>query len=81
MAQLIEFPARVELDAAPDPMGCFDLWEIAVLVADHLERYVRAPWRQLNEDARMGHLRQAKALLQRIEDLETGKIPISEWGD
>ncbi len=54
----------------------FDVQELASEAADALEAYRRAPWRQLSERTRMAKLRRAKKLLKRIEDLETGEIPM-----
>jgi hypothetical protein len=59
----------------------FDVYELASEAADALEVYQRAPWRQLTERTRMAKLRRAIELLKRIEDLETGRIPMPTWGD
>ena len=65
----------------PDPEESFDVQELASQAADALEAYRRAPWRQLSERTRMARLRRAIELLQRIEGLETGRIPMRIWGD
>lgn len=80
-APLIQMPVRYDLDLIPDhPQGSGDVIDLAVVAAEHLEQYMRAPWRRLNEKARMGHLRTAIALLQRAEGLETGRIPMPVFG-
>lgn len=58
-----------------------DLEELASAAADALKAYQRAPWLQLNERVRMAKLRRAIELLQRLEDLEAGRIPMPIWGD
>lgn len=58
-----------------------DVQELASEAADALETYRRAPWLQLNERTRTGKLRRAIHLLNRIEGLETGRIPMPVWGD
>jgi hypothetical protein len=65
----------------PEMEDCFDVQELASQAADALETYRRAPWRQLSDRARMARLRRAIELLQRIEGLETGRIPMRIWGD
>lgn len=65
----------------PDMEECFDVQELASEAAEALEAYRRAPWRQLSERTRMARLRRAIELLQRIEGLETGRIPMRIWGD
>lgn len=65
----------------PETEDCFDVQELACQAADALEAYRRAPWRQLSDRARMVKLRRAIELLQRIEGLETGRIPMRIWGD
>jgi hypothetical protein len=57
----------------------FDVQKLASEAADALEAYRRAPWGQLNERTRMAKLRRAVELLNRVEGLETGRIPM--WGD
>jgi acyl-CoA reductase-like NAD-dependent aldehyde dehydrogenase len=66
---------------AGEPEECFDMQELASQAADAVEAYRRAPWRQLSGQVRMARLRRAIELLQRIEDLETGRIPMPVWGD
>ena len=65
-----------------DPLDqCCDVQELASEAAEALEAYQRAPWRQLSDSARMAKLRRAIRLLNRVEGLETGRIPIRIWGD
>ena len=59
----------------------FDVQELASEAAEALEAYQRAPWRQLSDQTRMAKLRLAIRLLQRVEGLETGRIPMRIWGD
>lgn len=66
---------------AEPPQECFDTQELASQAADALEAYSRAPWRRLTDQARMAKLGRAISLLHRIEDLETGRIPMPIWGD
>ena len=66
---------------AEDEDDLYDTQELASQAAHCLEAYRRAPWRSLNERTRLAKLRRAIDLLQRIEDLETGRIPIPMWGD
>jgi hypothetical protein len=66
---------------APEEEESFDVQELASQAANALEAYRRAPWRQLSDRARMTRLRRAIELLQRIEGLETGRIPMRIWGD
>lgn len=65
----------------PDDEASFDVQELASQAADALEAYQRAPWRQLSDRVRMAKLRRAIELLQRVEGLETGRIPMRIWGD
>ena len=77
-------PANLRLVHSFPPVEeeeCFDVQELASQAADALEAYRRAPWRQLSDSARMARLRRAIELLQRIEGLETGRIPMRIWGD
>lgn len=70
-------PART----VEEPEESFDTQELASQAADALEGYQRAPWRQFSDQVRMAKLRRAIELLQRIEALETGQIPMPMWGD
>ena len=72
---LISARTRSETDES------FDVYELAGEAADALEAYRRAPWRQLSDRTRMAKLRRAMELLQRIDDLENGRIPLPIWGD
>ena len=67
--------------SAEDEEDSFDVQELASQAAEALEAYRRAPWRQLSERSRMAKLRRAIVLLNRIEGLETGRIPMRIWGD
>ena len=67
--------------AEPEEEESFDVQELASEAAEALEAYQRAPWRQLSDKTRMAKLRRAILLLQRIEGLETGRIPMRIWGD
>ena len=67
---------RKRLRIKPAEQESFDVQELASEAADALEAYRRAPWRKLSERTRMAKLRRASKLLKRIEDLETGKIPM-----
>jgi hypothetical protein len=66
---------------ASEEEECFDVQELASEAAHALESYQRAPWLQLNERVRIAKLRRAIKLLRRVEDLETGRIPMPVWGD
>lgn len=66
---------------AEEPEECFDTQELASQAADALEAYRRAPWRRLTDQVRMAKLGRAISLLHRIEDLETGRIPMPGWSD
>ncbi|MBZ5577610.1 MAG: hypothetical protein LAP40_13700 [Acidobacteriia bacterium] len=71
----------VRLGILPEVEESFDVQELASQAADALEAYQRAPWRQLSDRTRMAKLRRAIKLLQRIEGIETGRIPMPMWGD
>jgi hypothetical protein len=58
----------------------FDVQELASQAAEVLQAYQRAPWCQLSDRTRMAKLRRAIEILQRIEGLETGRIPARMWG-
>ena len=73
-------PKLVRL-AQPAEEESFDVQELASQAADALEAYRRAPWRQLSDRVRMAKLRRAVALLKRIDDIESGRIPMPIWGD
>lgn len=77
LAPVYVMPQRI----AEEPLECFDTQELASQAADALEAYRRSPWRGLTEQARMAKLERAISLLHRIEDLETGRIPMPIWGD
>ena len=77
-------PASVHQMPVPVPAAVeesFDLQELAAEAAEALETYQRAPWRQLSDRVRLAKLRRAIQLLQRVQDLETGRIPMRMWGD
>jgi hypothetical protein len=57
------------------PQEPFDVQELASEAAEALEAYRRAPWRQLTERTRMAELHRAIELLNRIEGIESGRIP------
>ena len=59
----------------------FDVQELASQAGEVLQAYQRAPWCRLSERTRMAKLRRAIELLQRIEGLETGRIPVRLLGD
>jgi hypothetical protein len=69
------------LCVASEQEETFDVQELASEAAQALQAYQRAPWLQLNERVRIAKLRQAIKLLRRVEDLETGRIPMPIWGD
>ena len=71
----------VRLGILPEVEESFDVQELASQAAYALEAYQRAPWRQLSDRTRMAKLRRAIKLLQRIEGIETGRIPMPMWGD
>lgn len=75
VVRTMSLPLRLEEEES------FDVYELASEAADALDAYHRAPWLQLNERTRMAKLRRAMQLLNRIEGLETGRIPIPIWGD
>ena len=58
-----------------------DIYELAAEAADCIEAYRRAPWTQINDRMRMSNLERAIQLLQRAQDIETGKIAPPIWGD
>ena len=64
-----------------EPDKSFDVYELAGDAADALEAFQRAPWRQLSDQTRIAKLHRAMELLQRIEDLESGRIPMPAWAD
>ena len=72
---VMQFPALRETEES------FDVQELASQAAEVLQAYQRAPWCQLSDRTRMAKLRRAIELLQRIEGLETGRIPMRLWGD
>ena len=59
----------------------FDVQELASQAGEVLQAYLRAPWCQLSDRTRMAKLHRAIELLQRIEGLETGRIPFRLVGD
>ena len=65
----------------PEDEESFDVQELASQAADALEAYRRAPWTCINDRTRMAKLRLAKQLIDRIEGLESGRIPLPIWGD
>ena len=65
----------------PEDVESFDVQELASQAAEALEAYRRAPWTGINDQIRIAKLRIAKRLIDRIEGLETGRIPIPIWGD
>lgn len=65
----------------PQNEDSFDVEELASQAAEALEAYQRAPWHQLSDRTRMAKLHRAIALLQRMEGLATGQIPIRISGD
>jgi hypothetical protein len=67
--------------SVPEDEESFDLQELASQAAEALEAYRRAPWTGINDRIRTAKLRLAKHLLDRIEGLETGRIPMRIWGD
>lgn len=71
--QPIVVPANVE--------AFVDIDDLASQAEEALEAYRRAPWRQLTEATRLAKLRRAIELLHRVEDLETGRIPMPACGD
>ena len=77
-------PAAIALVPARTPSETdesFDVYELASEATDALEAYRRAPWRQLSDRTRMAKLHRAMELLRRIDDLESGRIPLPIWGD
>jgi len=77
-------PARLRVVhscSVPEDEESFDTQALASQAADALEAYQRAPWTGINERSRLAKLRLAKRLIDRIEGLETGRIPIPMWGD
>jgi len=60
----------------PAERESFDVQKLASEAAYALEAYRRAPWLQLSERTRMARLRRAIELLNRVEGLETGRIPM-----
>ena len=66
--QSVRVPAQID--------ESLDVDELASQAEEALEAYRRAPWRQLTEQTRMAKLRRAIELLHRVEDLETGRIPM-----
>ena len=58
-----------------------DVCELASQAAAALESYRRAPWTQINDQVRVENVERAIALLRRVHDLETGKIPPPICGD
>lgn len=76
-------PAELRVVRLPvaDVGDSFDVQELANEAAVSLESYRRAPWLQMNERARMSKLQRAIELLQRIDNLEKGQIPMPIWGD
>ena len=74
-------PQLVHSGRSAEEEDSFDLQELASQAAEALEAYRRAPWRQLSERTKMARLRRAIVLLNRIEGLETGRIPMRIWGD
>ena len=71
----------MQIHALRETEESFDVQELASQAAEVLKAYQRAPWCQLSDRTRMAKLRRAIELLQRIEGLETGRIPIRLWGD
>lgn len=72
---------HMPLRSAAEAEESFDVNELAGDAADALETYRRAAWRQLSDRVRLAKLRRAIELLQRVEGLETGRIPMRMWGD
>ena len=69
-------PGRKQARAKSAEPESFDVQELASEAAEALEAYRRAPWRQLSERTRMAKLHHAIELLHRVEDIETGRIPM-----
>lgn len=70
--QVMPRPQLVRVNSAEQE--CFDVQELAAEAAEALEAYRRAPWRQLTDRTRMAKLHHAIELLNRIEEIETGRI-------
>jgi hypothetical protein len=77
MAHAVRFmpSRRKHVCIKPAAKESFDVQELASEAAEALEAYRRAPWRQLTEQTRMAKLRRAIELLNRIESIESGRIP------
>lgn len=69
------------VEAPRENAESFDMYELADDAAEALEGYRRAPWSQLSTRLRIAKLRKAIELLQRVEALETGRIPAPLFGD
>jgi len=74
--------AAVQPVRVPAPSDDFlDVDDLASEAEQALEAYRRGPWRQLSEETRIASLRRAIELLHRVEDLETGRVPMRIWRD